>query len=217
MSVKPDSSNRSQVNMDNNIDSRLEKLTNLSSGFKAYLYDCDGTLADNMEAHKQTYIDVAASKGVTMDGAIIDELAGWPIKNVIEEINKRYNASLDPVEFAKQKYELFFNTHIPQTKPIPHVVDHLKAHAGKVKIAVVSGSSRQSVTKTLDILGLTYLVEAIVCAGETERGKPFADPFLKAAELLNIKPEDCLVFEDGNAGTNAAEAAGMKWVRIDQL
>lgn len=203
--------------MDNNIDSKLEKLTNLSAGFKAYLYDCDGTLADNMKAHKQTYIDVAASKGVTMDEAIIDELAGWPIKNVIEEINKRYNASLDPVEFAKQKHELFFNTYIPQTKPIPHVVDHLKAHAGKVKIAVVSGSSRQSVTKTLDILGLTYLVEAIVCAGETERGKPFADPFLKAAELLNIKPEDCLVFEDGNAGTQAAEAAGMKWVRIDQL
>ncbi len=203
--------------MDNNIDSKLEKLTNLSAGFKAYLYDCDGTLADNMKAHKQTYIDVAASKGVTMDEAIIDELAGWPIKNVIEEINKRYNVSLDPVEFAKQKHELFFNTYIPQTKPIPHVVDHLKAHAGKVKIAVVSGSSRQSVTKTLDILGLTYLVEAIVCAGETERGKPFADPFLKAAELLNIKPEDCLVFEDGNAGTQAAEAAGMKWVRIDQL
>lgn len=201
----------------NNIDAKLEKLTNLSTGFKAYLYDCDGTLADNMGAHKQTYIEVAASKGVNIDGAIIDELAGWPIMDVINEINNRYNSKLDPAEFSREKYALFYNTYIERTKPIPHVVDHLKAHAGKVKIAVVSGSSRQSVTKTLEILGLTYLVEAIVCAGETEKGKPFPDPFLKAAELLNVAPSDCLVFEDGNAGTQAAEAAGMKWVRVDRL
>ena len=201
----------------NNIDSKLATLTNLSAGYKAYLYDCDGTLADNMEAHKQTYVEVAALKGLQIDGAIIDELAGWPITDVIMEINKRYGSSLDPVEFSKQKYDLFYNTYIDKTAPIPHVVDHLKAHAGTVKIAVVSGSSRQSVTKTLQLLGLTYLVQAVVCAGETERGKPFADPFLKAAELLHVAPSDCLVFEDGNAGTQAAEAAGMKWVRIDRL
>ncbi|PZR27641.1 MAG: HAD family phosphatase [Citrobacter freundii] len=203
--------------MDNNIDKRLEKLTNLSEGYKAYLYDCDGTLADNMEAHKQTYIEVAAQQGLTIDGAIIDELAGWPIRDVLTEINRRYNSHLDPDEFSRRKYELFHSSYINKTKPIPHVVDHLKAHAGKVKIAVVSGSSRPAVTKTLEILGLTYLVEAVVCAGETERGKPFADPFLKAAELLNVAPSDCLVFEDGNPGTQAAEAAGMKWVRIDKL
>lgn len=203
--------------MSNKIDERLEKLTNLSAGYKAYLYDCDGTLADNMDAHKQTYVEVAAQQGVTIDGAIIDELAGWPIRDVLAEINRRYNSRLDPDEFSRQKYELFHSSYINKTQPIPHVVDHLKAHAGKVKIAVVSGSSRSAVTKTLELLGLTYLVEAVVCAGETERGKPFADPFLKAAELLNVAPSDCLVFEDGNAGTQAAEAAGMKWIRIDKL
>lgn len=203
--------------MTNNIDSKLEKLTNLSNGFKAYLYDCDGTLADNMEAHKQTYVEVAAGKGLTIDGAIIDELAGWPIRDVIAEINRRYNSELDPDEFSRLKYELFHSGYINHTRPIPHVVDHLKAHAGKVRIAVVSGSNRTSVIKTLDLLGLTYLVEATVCAGETERGKPFPDPFLKAAELLGVAPADCLVFEDGAAGTQAADAAGMKWVRIDKL
>lgn len=192
-------------------------LTNLSTGYKAFLYDCDGTLADNMEAHKQTYVQVAASQGVEIDGAIIDELAGWPIAEVIAEINKRYNSSFDPIGFSASKYELFYNNYIDKTLPIPHVVDHLKAHAGKVRIAVVSGSSRAAVIKTLQILGIADLIEAVVCAGETERGKPFADPFLKAAELLNVAPADCLVFEDGNAGILAAEAAGMKWVRIDRL
>jgi HAD superfamily hydrolase (TIGR01509 family) len=57
----------------------------------------------------------------------------------------------------------------------------------------------------------------MVCAGETPHGKPHPDPFLSAAHQLGIPPEDCLVFEDGEAGVIAAEAAGMKWVRIDKL
>jgi len=196
---------------------KLEKLTSLSQGFKAYLYDCDGTLADNMGAHKETYIKVAASKGHVIQGDIIDELAGWPVIKVIDEINKRYNTNFDPQEFVEMKYKLFLNEYIENTLPIVHVVDHLKNHAQSVKIGVVSGSGRVAVEKTLKVLGIYDLVEVMVCAGETGKGKPHPDPFLKAAEALNVKPEDCLVFEDGEAGTIAAEAAGMKWVRIDKL
>ncbi|HSC38209.1 MAG TPA: HAD family phosphatase, partial [Chitinophagaceae bacterium] len=161
-----------------NISTKLDTLTRLSRGFKAFLYDCDGTLADNMGAHKQTYIQVAASKGLVIEGDIIDELAGWPVLKVIEEINKRYRASLDPVAFKAQKYKLFLDEYIDRTLPVAHVVDHLKAHAGKVRIAVVSGSGREAVARTLQVLGIDHLVEVMVCAGETPHGKPHADPFL---------------------------------------
>ena len=199
------------------ISAKLERLTNLSAGFKAFLYDCDGTLADNMEAHKETYIKVAADKGLVMDGDIIDELAGWPVLQVIEEINKRYNAAIDPHEFKALKYKLFLDHYIDRTLPVGHVVDHLKAHAGKVRIGVVSGSGREAVTRTLRVLEIDHLIEAMVCAGETPQGKPHPDPFLAAAAQLGVAPGDCLVFEDGEAGVMAAEAAGMKWVRIDKL
>jgi len=199
------------------INIKLKKLTNLSQGYKAYLYDCDGTLADNMGAHKETYIQVAADKGHKIEGDIIDELAGWPVIKVIEEINKRYHTSFDPHEFVDLKYKLFLDHYIENTLPVVHVVEHLKNHAQKVRIGVVSGSKRPAVEKTLKVLGIYNLVELMVCAGETERGKPYPDPFLKAAELLNIDPKDCFVFEDGEAGTISAEAAGMKWVRVDKL
>lgn len=199
------------------INIKLEKLTDLSQGYKAYLYDCDGTLADNMGAHKETYIRVAADKGHKIEGDIIDELAGWPVIKVIEEINKRYNTSFDPQEFVDLKYKLFLDQYIKNTLPIVHVVEHLKNHAQKVRIGVVSGSKRAAVEKTLKVLGIYDLVEVMVCAGETEHGKPYPDPFVKAAELLQVDPTSCLVFEDGEAGTVAAEAAGMKWVRVDKL
>ncbi len=185
--------------------------------FKAFLYDCDGTLADNMPAHTETYIRVAAAQGVVIDGAIIDEFAGLPIVNVVEQINLRYQTNFNPEEFKAQKYKLFLNEYIDKTMPVEYVVNHLKNHAGQVRIAVVSGSSRIVVERTLKILGIHHLVEVLVCAGETPNGKPYPDPFLKAAELLGIQPQDCLVFEDGTPGTQAADAAGMRWVRIDKL
>jgi len=196
---------------------KLDILTGLTQGFKAFLYDCDGTLADNMQAHKDAYAKVAGERGLQLDTSIIDEFAGLPTVLVVEEINKRYNTSFDPQEFATTKSKVFYEEYVDHTKPIGFVVDHLKAHAGIIKIGVVSGGSRKTVTKTLQVLGIYDLIDVLVCAGETENGKPYPDPFLSAAEKLEIQPADCMVFEDGDAGVKAAEAAGMKWVRIDKV
>jgi HAD superfamily hydrolase (TIGR01509 family) len=197
---------------------KYKALCELAKGdFEAFLYDCDGTLADNMEAHKETYVKVAAERGVEIDAAIVDELAGWPIPKVVEEINKRYGSHFDPVEFEQLKSDLFYHEFIEHTRPVHHVIDHLMANAGNHKIAVVSGSSRIMVEKTLKVLGIAHLVDVIVCAGETAHGKPYPDPFLAAAEKLGVKPRECLVFEDGDPGVKAAEAAAMKWIRIDKI
>jgi HAD superfamily hydrolase (TIGR01509 family) len=194
------------------------KLSKLTEGdYEAFLYDCDGTLADNMPAHAETYVAIAKQFNVAMDPEIINELAGWPIANVVEELNLRYNATMDPEEFRSRKAQLFQDEYISKVLPIPYVVEHLKANAGRVRIAVVSGGDRIAVQRTLDTIGVSEYVEVLVCAGETPKGKPFADPFLKAAELLGIDPKKCLVFEDGIPGVKAAEAAGMHWVRIDQF
>ncbi|TSD64012.1 HAD-IA family hydrolase [Inquilinus sp. KBS0705] len=197
---------------------KYRALTKLTEGdFKAFLYDCDGTLADNMGAHKESYIRVAADEGVVIEGDIIDEFAGLPTINVIGEINKRYNTNFDPAGFAQRKHDVFVSEYIEKTQPIDYVVNHLKNHAGKVKIGVVSGGGRTSVEKTLRVLGIDHLVEVLVCAGETPHGKPYADPFLAAAKQLGVEPNKCLVFEDGEPGVQAAEAAGMQWIRIDKV
>lgn len=197
---------------------KYEALTKLSAGdFKAFLYDCDGTLADTMPGHKKSYVRVAAEDGVLIEESIIDEFAGLPILDVVLEINKRYNSTFNPVDFAERKEKIFLSEYIDQTQPIDYVVNHLKAHAGKMRIAVVSGGDREAVKRTLRMLGILELAEVLVCAGETTRGKPYPDPFLAAAEFLGVAPGHCLVFEDGEPGVQAAEAAGMRWVRIDKV
>ncbi|HET7899246.1 MAG TPA: HAD family hydrolase, partial [Flavisolibacter sp.] len=80
-----------------------------------------------------------------------------------------------------------------------------------------SGGSRSTVSKTLKTIGVDAYLDVLVCAGETERGKPYPDPFLEAAKLLGVKPQECLVFEDGDPGVQAATEAGMKWIRVDKI
>lgn len=198
---------------------QLERLTTISKAkdYKAFLYDCDGTLADNMHAHKAAYQKAAEQYGIQLDTNMIDELAGWPTVAVAAEISQRYQTPLDNQQFAKEKSAIFFRDYIEHTQPIPHVVKHLKNHVGLVHIGVVSGGVRRTVTKTLTVLGIIDLAEVLVCAGETPKGKPYPDPFLLAASQLGVRPEECLVFEDGEPGVQSAIAAGMDWVRIDQL
>lgn len=198
----------------------LDKLALLNSKtqgkYKALLYDCDGTLADNMMAHKLAYKEAAAHHGIDLDTDIIDELAGWPTRLVAEEISRRYHTFL-PDTFSKEKTAIFFEKYIEKTQPIAYVTEHLKTNAVNTRIGVVSGGTRTTVQKTLAVLGLSEYIDILICAGETPKGKPFPDPFLAAAKALGVDPKECIVFEDGNPGVMAAEAAGMDWIRIDQI
>ncbi|MCU7551920.1 HAD-IA family hydrolase [Chitinophagaceae bacterium LB-8] len=197
---------------------KLLLLNKLSAGdYKAFLYDCDGTLADNMAAHKEAFVKVAANFDIELDDSIIDELAGCPTHIVVQEISNRYQKAFDLDQFVNLKREMFFDEFIQHTKPIQFVVDHLKTNGTNVKIGVVSGGNRKTVQKTLTVLGIIDMIDVLVCAGETPNGKPFPDPFLLAAEKLGVSPEQCMVFEDGEPGVQAAEAAGMKWIRVDKI
>jgi HAD superfamily hydrolase (TIGR01509 family) len=189
---------------------KYEKLSLLTQGaYKAFLYDCDGTLADNMPSHKAAFVKTAAQYDIDLDDTIIDELAGWPTVLVAEEISRRYKTTFDTTHFAKQKSSIYVGEFIQQTTPISFVVKHLIEARGRVKIGVVTGGSRSTVSKTLHVIGVDRFLDVL--------GKPYPDPFLKAAAELGVKPEECLVFEDGDPGVQAAESAGMKWIRVDKL
>nr|WP_262511814.1 HAD family phosphatase [Sphingobacterium multivorum] len=84
-------------------------------------------------------------------------------------------------------------------------------------MAAVSGGTRTTLSMTLTTIGVWDDLETLVCAGDTAEGKPSPQPFLLAAAQLNIAPERCLVYEDGTPGVEGAKAAGMGWVRVDEI
>ncbi|KGE12886.1 HAD family hydrolase [Sphingobacterium deserti] len=196
---------------------KFELLQQIAAPYSALLYDVDGTLADNMPAHKASYVATAAEYLIDLDGDIVEELAGWPTVAVAEEIGLRYGKEINILEFAKRKSTVFIEQFIQHTLPVDYVLQHLLANVGHKKIGLVSGGSRSTLNITLNVIGLIGKYETLVCAGDTPEGKPSPQPFLLAAEQLNVAPHECLVFEDGNPGVQGAIAAGMGWVRIDEL
>lgn len=196
---------------------KFKILQEKSKPFKALLYDVDGTLADNMPAHKAAYVAAAAEYGIDLDDNIVEELAGWPTIDVAAEIGKRYEKDIETLAFAKRKSRIFIEQFVHQTKPIDYVLQHLLDNVGKKKIGIVSGGSRSTLNITLDVIDVVGKYEVLVCAGDTPEGKPSPQPFLLAAEQLGVAPIDCLVFEDGEPGVQGAIAAGMDWVRIDKI
>ncbi len=103
---------------------------------------------------------------------------------------------------------------LPELKAVPQVLEHIELQYGRIPFAVVSGSTRESVTASLRSLQLLEKFETLVCAGDYLRSKPDPEAFLLAAERLGVPPGSCLVFEDTNMGIEAATAAGMAAVKV---
>ena len=81
-------------------------------------------------------------------------------------------------------------------------------------MAVVTGSTRHVVTKTLEALGLSQIFPVVICADDVKNPKPAPDTFLMAAQELKVDPKTCVVFEDADPGIQGAKAAGMDIVDV---
>jgi HAD superfamily hydrolase (TIGR01509 family) len=181
--------------------------------FSAYLFDCDGTIAHSMPLHFVAWNKALARHNCPFPEDLFYAWGGRPVPAIIEELNRNHGLSMNVEEVAREKEAIYLEM-IPQLTAIPEVLAEIQRMHGQIPFAVVSGSPRDSVVRTLTALGILPLFDTLVCAGEYPKGKPAPDPFLLAAEKLGVEPESCLVFEDADLGIESAIAAGMQWVKI---
>lgn len=182
--------------------------------FDAYLFDCDGTLADTMGLHYQAWQLALKPYGADLPEDLYYHWGGRPTKEIIEALNEMQRLSMDSAALVPIKEEFYFDL-LAHVKPIDAVVDFARSLHGKKTIAVVSGGGRKSVHATLEKLGLTHLFPVIVTSEDYKNGKPAPDPYLEAAWQLGVDPATCLVFEDTETGRASAYAAGMECVMVD--
>jgi len=181
--------------------------------FGGYIFDCDGTLADNMPLHYRAWSMAMADFGGQYPEELFYEWGGRPTANIVAALNERFGLSMDVESVVHKKEEYYFQL-IPEVAPMEEVVGFAQTLRGKSPLAVASGGHRALVVATLRALGIEDWFDAVVCAEDYDRGKPHPDPFLLAAKLLGVPPEDCVVFEDSPTGIEAAKSAGMEWVFV---
>jgi beta-phosphoglucomutase family hydrolase len=181
--------------------------------FGAYLFDCDGTIVDSMPLHYIAWKRALAEWNCTFDEKLFYAWGGTPVAEIIAALNQSQSLSM-PIEAVANRKEGFYLELLPQLKAVPEVVEQIEAQHGRIPFAVVSGSTRESVTASLTTFNLLEKFETMVCAGDYQKSKPDPEAFLVAATRLGIAPANCLVFEDTDMGIQAAKAAGMASVKI---
>jgi beta-phosphoglucomutase family hydrolase len=181
--------------------------------FKAYLFDCDGTVADSMPLHFIAWKKALGEWGCDFDEDLFYSWGGLSVAKIISLLNEMRGLNMPVAEVEHRKESLYYEL-LPQLTAVPEVLEHIEDKYGQIPFAVVSGSTRESVTASLTALHLLDRFEALVCAGEYKKGKPDPEIFLIAAERLGVAPQDCLVFEDAELGIQGATAAGMASVKV---
>ncbi len=183
--------------------------------FKAYLFDCDGTIADSMPLHYVAWKKALGEHGCEFPEDVFYAWGGMPAAKIIATLAAQQGLTI-PVEEVEHRKEAMYYDLLPELQAVPEVLEHIDLSHGHIPFAVVSGGTRESVTKSLTTLGILDKFDTLVCAEDYARPKPDPEPFLTAAARLNVAPADCLVFEDTEMGIQAATAAGMASVKILQ-
>ena len=184
--------------------------------FDAFIFDCDGTLIDSMPLHLDAWraaLDLHGFPAEQFTHKMHHEFAGMPGPAIVRVLNQQFGVTLPPAGVEAAKLEWYL-AHHDAIKPVSAVVEIARSHLGRKPMAVASGSDAEIVRQGLAAVGILDWFQTVITPVDVAKGKPAPDMFLLAAERLKVKPERCLVFEDGLLGIAAAEAAGMPYVLV---
>ncbi len=180
----------------------------VSSSAKGLIFDLDGTLADTMPLHRRAWKLAFDYFGEEYPEAFIDQYRGIPAGRISRIYAAKFDTTIDPAELAQQKNQQLQKL-LHQVQPLEPVLAVVKQYNGKLPMAIASGGTRSNVLLTIEAIALSNYFEVILTSDDSIEPKPSPDIFLEAARRLNIHPEYCQVFEDGESGLIAARKAGM--------
>ena len=185
---------------------------------QAVIFDLDGVIVDTAHYHFIAWKRLAKELGIHFTEQENEQLKGVSRMRSLEIILELGNLRLSQEEMERlaTKKNQWFVDYIHAMKPdeifpgVKELIQDIRANGIKVALA----SSSKNADTVLNLLKIGNLFDAIVDGTMITHTKPDPEIFLLAAKKLNIPPPHCLVFEDAEAGVEAAVAAGMKCIGV---
>jgi beta-phosphoglucomutase family hydrolase len=178
---------------------------------RAFVFDMDGTIVDNMDFHTQSWIEFFRRRDMSLEPhEFFRATAGRQGKEIIRTYLGEDMLDAEVVALNREKEEIYRELYEPHRKELEGFSAFVAAAKARgIALAVATAGPPGNIAFVLDGLDLRRHFDAVVGAADVARGKPHPDVFLKAAELLGAAPADCIVFEDAPLGVKAARNAGM--------
>jgi beta-phosphoglucomutase len=187
---------------------------------EAVIFDLDGVIIDTAHYHYIAWKRLASEFGITLTPAHNELLKGVSRLHSLEIILSLGNITLsqEQKEQLAEKKNKWFVEYIESIRPeeIFPGVSELIRNIRKRKIKVGLASSSKNAPRVIELLGIGNDFDTVIDGTMIIHSKPDPEIFLLAAHRLGIDPAHCLVFEDAEAGVEAALAAGMKCVGVGQ-
>jgi beta-phosphoglucomutase family hydrolase len=181
---------------------------------RAFIFDMDGTIVDNMDFHTKSWITFFERRGHVIEpDAFFRDTAGRQGHEIMrtylgEHLSREESALLDAEK--EELYRELYRPHLAMVAGFDQFL--IRARERQVSLAVATAAPNDNIAFTLDGLDLRRRFDAIAGAADVARGKPNPDVFLLAAQRCGVAPADCIVFEDAPLGVEAARRAGMRAV-----
>ncbi len=140
-------------------------------------------------------------------------------EEVLERIFGKNKFSVEEtsrISMQKERtYQEAFRPHLTLIEGLPQFLQ--KAYQHNIPMAIGTAAIPFNIDFVLDNLNLRHYFKAIISADDVEKSKPHPETFLKAASALDVKPDDCIVFEDSPKGIETALNAGMRAIAITTM
>jgi HAD superfamily hydrolase (TIGR01509 family) len=183
----------------------------------AVLWDLDGTLVDTEPYWLRAETELVAAHGGTWTQADAHALVGSDLLDAAAYIRRVGGVDLDPVDIVTMMMGRVIEQMADDPPWQPGALDLLSAlGADGVPCALVTMSWRRLAGAIVELLP-TGTFAAVIAGDEVERGKPHPDPYLAAADRLDVDPGSCIAIEDSPTGARSAQAAGCFVVGVPHL
>ncbi len=180
---------------------------------KLAIFDMDGTIADSEKIAQRVTIDFFKTKGIIINKKEQKDVFGLNWKDLVREILKRngmeYSQALK--DTLKERY---VRTMKKEVKAIPGAHDLLIFLKESLPLALATNSRMREVDIICSKLDFNKFFDLKLARDHVKNAKPDPEIYLKAADSLNVKPDECIVFEDSVVGIKAAKNAGMICIAI---
>lgn len=198
--------------LETEIDSLLKKFD-----VKAVIFDLDGTMLDNNEYHLKTWKHYLKEEGIDIsDENYNAHINGRTNKDAIEYIYGRKMNDAEAMEYTLEKEAIYRELYQPFIKPVEGLIPFLELLERKeIPIGIATSGIQVNIDFMFEHIPIKQYFKVIVNSAHIKKGKPHPEIYLKTASLLNIAPENCLVFEDAAVGIQSAKSAGMNVIAID--